>query len=514
MNDSPVTAGGSGEPGIILIQIDGLAYVQLQRALEDGRLPFLQRLIETRNYRLKPFYSGLPSTTPAVQAELFFGVKGAVPAIRFLSRTTGDDNLMLNPIQVREVAEELAVDHRGLLNNGSSYSNIYIGGALSARYCIETLEPRNLINNMRPLQTLWIFLQHLGKVLRIIGLALVESGVALVDFWKGIRQKQQILKELKFVPTRIWVCVILREFIRFWVKRDILRGVPIICANFVGYDEHSHRRGPNSAFAHWSLIGIDGVLRDIYNRAQQSKRRKYRMLIYADHGQEAVVPYQTATGKSLSEGLQRAFATGPLAGCEVFWTEELLGQVYFFRHGRKLLGVMQKTGSGVRDREERIVVTALGPLGHIYLPERLEPAAMDSYARSLVDFAGIPLVIYRQSGDRVLAINRTGSWALPESAARVLGPGHPYIEEAGEDLVRLVDHADAGDFVISGWQPGGQSLSFPQENGAHGGPGSRECQGFLLLPEEMAGSDSRQWRPSVLREAVMDFFESVGSKHG
>jgi hypothetical protein len=332
------------EPGVILLQIDGLAYVQLQQALADGRMPFLRRLIENHDYQLTAFYSGLPSTTPAVQAELFFGIPVSVPAIRFLSRESGDDCLMLNPLQVKLIAEDLQLQQEGLLKNGSSYSNIYVGGASISRYCIETLEPHNLFKRKRPFTTFWTLLQHLGKIVRILGLALTESAMALSDLFQGIRQKQNIFKEIKFEPTRIWVCVVLRELVRFWVKLDIRNGTPIICANFVGYDEHAHRRGPDSAFTHWSLIGIDGVLRDIEHKARKSKRRHYQVVIYSDHGQEAVVPYQTAFNRSLSAGIRNAFAAGLLSGFEISWTEELLGQIYFFRRGRKLLGTMRTTG--------------------------------------------------------------------------------------------------------------------------------------------------------------------------
>jgi hypothetical protein len=142
------------EPGVILLQIDGLAYVQLQQALADGRMPFLRRLIENHDYQLTAFYSGLPSTTPAVQAELFFGIPVSVPAIRFLSRESGDDCLMLNPLQVKLIAEDLQLRQEGLLKNGSSYSNIYVGGASISRYCIETLEPHNLFKRKRPIYNL------------------------------------------------------------------------------------------------------------------------------------------------------------------------------------------------------------------------------------------------------------------------------------------------------------------------------------------------------------------------
>ena len=77
----------STEPGLLLIQIDGLSRLQMERALRRKRLPFLNSLLRRQSYELSTFYSGIPSTTPAVQAELHYGVNCAVPAFSFLDRT-------------------------------------------------------------------------------------------------------------------------------------------------------------------------------------------------------------------------------------------------------------------------------------------------------------------------------------------------------------------------------------------------------------------------------------------
>src|SRR5215510_1829257 len=55
----------SSEPGLLLIQIDGLAQHQMERAMAQGRLPFLRSLLRKQHYEVATFYSGLPSTTPA-----------------------------------------------------------------------------------------------------------------------------------------------------------------------------------------------------------------------------------------------------------------------------------------------------------------------------------------------------------------------------------------------------------------------------------------------------------------
>src|SRR5688572_12464347 len=89
---------GTGEaPGVLLIQIDGFGRAQLERAIERGRMPFLRRLQQREGYQLHTFYSGLPSTTPAVQAELYYGIRSAVPAFSFFDRALGKLGRMWDP---------------------------------------------------------------------------------------------------------------------------------------------------------------------------------------------------------------------------------------------------------------------------------------------------------------------------------------------------------------------------------------------------------------------------------
>ena len=62
-------ASGTGEqPGLLLIQIDGLARTELERAIAARRMPFLRRLVRREGGRLHDFYPGLPSTTAALSS--------------------------------------------------------------------------------------------------------------------------------------------------------------------------------------------------------------------------------------------------------------------------------------------------------------------------------------------------------------------------------------------------------------------------------------------------------------
>ena len=480
--------GEAHEPGLIMIQLDGLARSQFERAMAEGNLPFLARLMSRQHFSLETFYSGIPSTTPAVQGEIFFGVRTAVPAFSFLRRETGAVLRMNEAEASVEIGGELARRcPRPLLEGAHTYSNIYRAGAARSHYCAEDLAPDEILKRLHPLKWLVLSVLYAPKILRMLGLAALEAGLAVVDACRGLYSKYNFWKELLFVPTRILVCILLREMIRFRVLLDIERGVQTIHANFLGYDEQAHRRGPDAAFAHWTLKGIDRAVRDMFRASQRSDYRDYEFLIYSDHGQERGEPFVKRTGRELDAALSEVFSRGPLKGRELWMRKlpELVGNT--LDHCRNLFGweSLKSMTPGEPDPSSQIIITAMGPLGHVYLPVQPDAAEMEEYARAMVADAGVPLVLLRARDGKARAFNRRGTWELPADGAEVLGAKHPFLKEAAQDMVGLCAHPDAGDFIISGWDPELQPLSFPIENGSHGGPGSEETRGFLLVPDRI-----------------------------
>jgi len=384
-----------------------------------------------------------------------------------------------------------------LLKEGHAYSNIYRGGAAVTRYCSADFAPREMLRRVKVIKWLILCIIYSPKILRMLALALVEVGLALLDAVKGLYDREDVFKELGFVPARVAVCVVGREMIRFRMLMDIERGVRVIHANFLGYDEQAHRRGPGSAFAHWSLKAIDGAIRDIYQSAHSNNYRDYEMIVYSDHGQEKSEPYAKLHGRELEAALQEVFSAGSLAGNPVWMRKasDLLGNTK--EQCRSWFGVKRKpsVSETVSDAATQIVVTAMGPLGHLYLPAMPASEEMETYARRLVSDAAIPLVLLPAGEESAIAYNRRGRWLLPADRAEVLGERHLHLDEAAEDLVRLCHQPDAGDIIISGWDPQAPPVSFPLENGAHGGPGFEETRGFILVPDRI-----RRWHLSHLKE--------------
>src|SRR5690606_627519 len=122
-------------PGLLMIQIDGLARRELEAALRMGEMPFLQELIEREHYHTLSLYSGLPSSTPAVQAELFYGSRCSVPAFSFGDSGTGQVVRMYATEAAEEVERRLEKAYEEpVLLGGSAYSDNFTGGAREAHF--------------------------------------------------------------------------------------------------------------------------------------------------------------------------------------------------------------------------------------------------------------------------------------------------------------------------------------------------------------------------------------------
>jgi endonuclease/exonuclease/phosphatase family metal-dependent hydrolase len=478
------------ERGLVMIQIDGLARTQFERALKRGKMPFLRKLMKREGYHLHSIYSGIPSTTAAAQAELFYGIKCAVPAFAYQDRKGKRLMKMIHPDSAAAVETELGAQAEGLFAGGSSYSNIYSGGAAEAHFCASCLGPDHLFKNTNFLGLLTVVGWNLGSVLKLIGLLAVEFVLALYDSLRGAFARGEVRQELLFVLSRVFVCVGLREIITVMASMDVTRGLPVVHLNFNGYDEQSHRRGPASKFAHFSLRGIDNCIKRVWTAAHRSYRRDYDVWIYSDHGQEGAVPYLkenkrdigTAVAEVLRSGeappkTREAAAGGPVyrVPSETYMGSKMEG--YLIRGARGRAPEPEPPG-----REGDPTVVAVGPIGHIYLPEPVEQDRRANLARQLAQRAAIPLVLMADGPGKALAFTKEGRFELPADAVKVLGPRHAFPDECARDLVYLCHHRHAGEFVICGWRPEGRPVTFVWENGSHGGPGYEETRAFGLFP--------------------------------
>jgi endonuclease/exonuclease/phosphatase family metal-dependent hydrolase len=478
----------SDDPGLIILQIDGLSRFRLEEAITHGRLPFVASLVQRDRHRVETLYSGQPATTPAVLGELFYGIEQAVPAYSFRDHRTGKVFEMLEPAIADPIEHELAAKGRGLLTGGAAYCDIYSGGAEETQFCPGHTRWKQLDEAAMWKKAVLILL-HLPALVRMCATILRESFLAT---WRLIRRRNQVrnwLAEIKFIPRHLVASVVLREVTACAVESDAVRGLERVHGNFLGYDDVAHHCGPDADIPRRMLRDIDRSIERVWHAAHSSPRRNYQVWIMADHGQEGTLPYSEMTGRPISEAVcQLARDFLPV---ECLPTEEL-----------------QEAGAkGTGDADSRAPLTvAIGPVGFIYWPGTLDDATRQKFAERLVSEAKVPLVTSRL-GESVVAWTQKGSFKLPDEGETIFGASHPHLESVSRDFAKVCSHPDAGDLTICGWRENDKPISFVDELGAHGGPGPNETSGFVILPPDAPRLPQTKLRPKVLRDLALTWLE-------
>ncbi len=506
--------GKEPEPsGLIMVQIDGLSRPQLEKALAEGRLPFVRSLLQKQGFVLHSLYTGLPSSTPSVQGELFYGIRCCVPAFSFYDKQRGKIFRMYDPDDACEVENRLRRKGPGLLEGGSSYGNIFTGGAAEAVFCIANAHYDRLLKKCLS-ELARSFPHYAVSITAAAGLLAVEVVLAVIDCIRGVIAGRSLVKELKFIAARAFICIGLREVSTILGSNDIRNGLPVVHINFLGYDEQSHRRNPSSGFAHWSLKGIDRSIRKLFRAARKSASGEYELWLYSDHGQEDTEPYSQKFKLPFRRAVERA--CGATVCIDYPCGEEddrgvqarRTGAFSRARHAR----LQAEKGSVVSPRN-RLTLAAMGPLGHVYFPENPADSALQESAQRLVHREGVPMVAARAGPGRISVWTKRGRFTLPDAARDVLGSAHPFAREAARDMVALCNHENAGDLIVCGWSLEERAISFPQENGSHAGPGPEETHAFALLPPgaPAAKQNGAFIRPEDLRRAALSVLQGLAS---
>jgi endonuclease/exonuclease/phosphatase family metal-dependent hydrolase len=509
----PVSDIPPDRPGLIMIQIDGFSRKQLERAIKQKEMPFLSKLIYDENYQLYSHYPGLPAATPSVQGELFYGVKQSIPAFSFYHTSARKIYTMFNGDDCAAIEKELSRGREGLLKGGSSYADVFSGGAAECHFSPVNLRLFRMLKNVKLFKRILFFVLYSFKILTIIILMLWETLIALGDFITGFRFDKNIRKELKFIPTRALFCILLRELILIGVKLDITRGFPIIHANFMGYDEQAHRRGPSSKFAHWALKGIDGAIKRIYGEALKTSKRHYDVWIYSDHGQEDICSYTVNYGYSLQHMVEKIFKDLQPEFVQHTQTGITDQRLRYFHNPLINRLFLKYSNTPGNPENKKWIVTAIGPTANIYAPVSLSFEDKSLFAQKLVTEGHIPLVaVNEKHNERVHVWTERGKFVLPDDGPRVFTYKHPFLPDIIEDFIRLTQHEHAGDFTISGWRPYKKPISFPVENGAHAGIGYEETHAFALLPSDVFSLDDDQTyiKTKELRESALRYLNQEG----
>src|SRR5437660_10168349 len=95
--------------------------------MAHGYAPTLRALLERGPYRLSPCRAGAPTSTPAFQAGLLYGVDHQIPGYTWYDKRAGREVRMDRGQDARALEEELTRTGVPLLRGGSAYCLIVPG---------------------------------------------------------------------------------------------------------------------------------------------------------------------------------------------------------------------------------------------------------------------------------------------------------------------------------------------------------------------------------------------------
>src|SRR5256885_11357076 len=267
-------------PGIIFLEIDGLALPVLQRAMRNGSAPTLARWLREGSHRLSEWETDLSSQTGASQAGILLGSNEDIPAFRWVEKERATVMVCSAPADCAEI-ERRHLSGRGLLaNGGASRGNLLSG---EADHVILTASRSEAEKKANPGYR--AFFANGFNVIRV----LVLFGWEVYLEWSAAdRAKRRDVRPRGhrgglYPFMRAALCVVVRDLIVYGVLSDMMKGRPAIYATFSSYDEVAHHSGLERADTLEALRKLDQQFGRI-ERARAYAARPYEIVVLSDHG--------------------------------------------------------------------------------------------------------------------------------------------------------------------------------------------------------------------------------------
>lgn len=519
--------GRQADRGYIVIQIDALAHEDLERALRRGYVPNLRRLLEREGWELRRFPAGLPSATPAAQAAIFYGTKDRIPAFRYYEKRDRRVIIGSQLASMQYIRDRLPAD--GILVGGSSYVNLYDGGADRAVFTLSGRERQPLFQKMGGLRLALLLALHPIRVLRM----------GFASIWEYLREERdRLVSHMQGRYTYWWwylpllhigTNVVLRELQTLAVLLDIYTGVPAIYTTYNVYDEFAHHFGPSSRTALKSLRALDRRIGEILKMLRRSPGRAYDLYILSDHGQTPSLPYRIEYGETLGDTIEDAVDYGvhvlaetgdyappreamdylireleEVAATSISPARQLGMRVS--RWVRRHYGLFPLVAETVRvSKDKPLVVTYSSSLAHVYWTEPDRPLQLDEIRADperralyyfLVAHRGIGLVITRLQDGAHVESPEGSALVTPDGDIEVLKGVDPLRDYAPSPVERraiahLARLDNSGDLVLFGaYDPVKDvCICFDDQVGAHGALGGRQFWPFLMTPRDLIPRD-------------------------
>jgi uncharacterized membrane protein YvlD (DUF360 family) len=473
-------------PGIVFLEIDGLALPVLRDAMRDGSAPNMARWIAEHGYRLTQWETDLSSQTGACQAGILLGCNDDIPAFRWVEKETARIVACSSPADCAAMEARLATGAGLLRDGGASRGNLLSG---EAEEMILTVSRAEADRGANPGYR--AFFANGFNVTRVLVLFAWEVVLELTAAARAARRdvRPRGHRGGIYPLMRGAMCVIIRDLIVFGVLSDMMRGRPAVYATFSSYDEVAHHSGLERADTLEALRKLDQQ----FGRIEAARRyapRPYEIVVLSDHGQTQGATFKQRNGYGLDELVERSLASGRVSG--------LAGgdeQSAMVQHA-----VNEASGRKARKRPKNdatgreVVVLGSGNLGLVYLMEidrRLTREEIDERHPELIPalrahpHVGWLLVHSVEHG--ALVLGATGVRHLEDGRVEGPDPLAAFSPTAAQHLARTDRFSNVADIMVgSFYDPTlDEGCAFEELISFHGGLGGPQTRPFILFPARL-----------------------------
>jgi uncharacterized membrane protein YvlD (DUF360 family) len=469
-------------PGIVFLEIDGLALPVLRRAMRDGNAPTMARWLADDTHRLTEWETDLSSQTGASQAGILLGSNEDISAFRWVEKETATLMTCSAPPDCAEIERRRATGVGLLVDGGASRGNLLSGEAQDVILTVSRMEAEKKSN-----PGYRAFLANGDNVTRTLVLFLWEVMLEWTAALSAIRREVQPRGHRGgiYPLMRAALCVFVRDLIVSGVLTDMMRGRPAVYATFSSYDEVAHHSGLERADTLEALRKLDQRFAQI-ERARRYAARPYEIVVLSDHGQTQGATFKQRNGYGLDELVERSLTGGEVSGIAGGDEQSsMVGNAVSEATGKKA----KRAKNDVSDQDA--VVLGSGNLGLVYLMEERRRLTLEELEvrhpkliPALRAHPHIGWLLVRSSEHGAVALGARGAHYLADGRIEGEDPLAPFSPTAPQHLLRTDGFEHVADIMVGSFYDPEleEGCAFEELICFHGGLGGVQTRPFILYP--------------------------------
>ena len=493
-------------PGLIIVEIDGLAYDVLCEAVDRGIMPTVKSMIDSKTHTLKKWETDLSSQTGASQAGILHGNNEDITAFRWIEKENDNQVMQCSGVTKVKILEERISDGNGLLvENGASRSNLFSGDTDNVIFTFSKITDLKKLYNGA-----WFSIfSNPSDFARIVVLVI---GDMIHEIYSQLKHKilniqPRISRGISYIPTRAGTNIFVREINTETRIGDMMVGdVDVAYSTYLGYDEIAHHSGVRDEDVWFALKGMDKQIKRLLGGNKYSPRQ-YQFVIQSDHGQTNGATFKQRYGESFEDFVKSLLPLDVNMYANMSSNEDHFAEVYVpFSDKFKFLKNRNKEDDEKNLKESEVIVLASGNLAMIYLTQwhhRLTYEEINEMFPQLIseivnnEYIGFILVRSSQKGD--MAIGKNGIYYLDIDEIEGQNPLEGFGDNIAKHLKRNSTFKYTPDILVNSFYDAenDEVCAFEELIGSHGGVGGSQSEPFILYPsdwivpdEEIVGAEN------------------------